>query len=134
MGILNTAAANAAKRAIERALPDRCAVTRVTRAVDAATGGWTDSDATYATGIPARLDKSGLSPRERAIAEVRGSVQTFNLMLSVHPSRWPGGMPDTRSGDRFVLTGDSAGVYEATEDGGPVSDELAREIVVVRVS
>lgn len=122
------------KLAIEVVMTDRCAVTRVTRTVDASTGGWTESTATYASSVPCRVDKSGLSPRERAIAEARGSVQTFNLMLSLHPSRWPGGVVDTRASDRFTVTGEGAGTYEAAEDGGPVTTELVRELVVIRVS
>lgn len=134
MGILPAAAANAAKRAIEKALPDRCTVIRVTRTVDPSTGGWTDDDATYASGIPCRVDKSGLTPREQAIAARRASAQSVRLAISVHPSRWPGGVPNTSASDRFVVTGDGEGTYEAAEDGGPTTDELLREIVAWRVS
>lgn len=135
MGILSPADANAAKLAIEQALPDTCAVIRVTRTVDPTTGGWAESDTTYATGIPCRVDKKGdLTPREREIAARRSVAQVFNVVLSAHPSRWPGGVIDVRSSDRIVVTGDAAGTYEAGEDGGPVTDELAREIVAWRVS
>lgn len=134
MGILSTAGANAAKRALEQALPDRCAITRVTRTVDPTTGGYTESEATYASGIPCRVDKSGLSPRERAIADRFGSVQTVNIMLSALPTRWPGGVIDVRADDTLVISGDFAGTYQAAEEGGPTSDELARTLVAVKIS
>lgn len=134
MGILSTPAANAARRAIEKALPDRCLVTRVTRTVDPSTGGWVETDATYASGIPCRVDKSGLTPREQAIAERRTSAQAVRVTLSVHPSRWPGGTPNTSASDRLVVTGEGIGTYEAAEDGGPATDELSREIVCWRMS
>lgn len=134
MGILSAAAANAAKRAMETALPDRCAVTRVTRTVDPTTGGWSDTDVIYASSIPCRVDKSGLTPREQAIADRRASAQAVRVTLSVYPSRWPGGTPTTSASDRLVVTGDGAGTYEAGEDGGPVTDELSREIVAWRIS
>lgn len=125
---------DATKRAPEIAMEDRCSVIRVTRAVDPTTGGWTDSEAVYASSIPCRVDKSGLTSRERAIAERLGSVQTFNLMLSMYPPRWPGGIVSTRAADRFVVTGQAAGTYEAQEDGGPTTTEVVREIVCTRVS
>lgn len=134
MGILSTGTANAAKRAFEKVLPDTCAVTRVTRVVDPSTGDWTDSDATYASGIPCRVDKSDLSPREQAIAGRRASAQAVRVTLSVLQSRWPGGVPNTSASDRLVVTGDGAGTYEAAEDGGPVTDELLREIIAWRIS
>jgi hypothetical protein len=134
MPILPAAAADAAKRAIERALPDRCAVTRVTSTVDPSTGGWSESTTAYATGIPCRVDKSGLTPREQAIAARRASAQAVRITLSVHPSRWPGRVPNTTTSDRLVVSGEAAGTYEAAEDGGPVTDELSREIVAWRVS
>lgn len=134
MGILSTAAANAAKRDIEEALPDTCAVTRVTRTVDASTGGWAETEATYASGIPCRVDKSGLSPREQAIAARRVSAQAVRVSLSVHPSRWPGGAPNTSASDRLVVSGEGAGTYEAAEDGGPTTDELLRAIIAWRIS
>lgn len=134
MGILSTAAANSAKRAIEVALPDRAAITRVTRTQDPVTGGYTESETTYASGIPCRVDKSGLTPREREIADRFGSVQTVNIMLSALPTRWPGGVIDVRASDTLVVTGDFSGTYEAAEDGGPTSDELARTLVAVKIS
>src|SRR5690349_9743967 len=109
MGILPAGAAQALAGTIEQALPDRAAITRVTRTQDATTGGWSEATATYASGIPCRVDKSGLTPRERAIAERYGSVQTFNLLLSAKATRWPGGTIDLRPSDRIVVTGDSAG-------------------------
>lgn len=134
MGILATGAANAARRAIETALPDRASVSRVTRTVDPTTGSWTDSTTTYASGIPCRVDKSGLTSRERAIAEMRGSVQTFNLMLSAHPSRWPSGTISVGSGDRIVVIGEGAGTFEPAESSGPVTDQLAVEITCTKVT
>jgi hypothetical protein len=134
MGILSPAAANAAKRAIETALPDRCVVVRVDGAVDPSTGAWTGTVTPYASGIPCRVDKSGLTPREQAIADRRASAQAVRVTLSVHPSRWPGGIPTTSASDRLVVTGDGVGTYEAGEDGGPVTDELSREIVAWRIS
>lgn len=134
MGILSTAAANAAKRAIETALPDLAAVIRPARMVDPLTGGWTEIEVAYASGVPCRVDKSGLTSRERAIAEARGSVQTFNLLLSAHPSRWPGSIPSIGAGDRIVVTGEGAGTFEPAESSGPVTDQLAVEIVCTRVT
>lgn len=133
MGILSTGAANAAKRAIETALPDLCAVVRVTNTVDQTTGGWVESTTTHASGIPCRVDKSGLSSRERAIAETRGSVQTFNVMLSALPSRWPGGVVSVGAGDRLVVTGEASGTFEPAESSGPVTDQLAVEITAVKI-
>lgn len=134
MGILSSAAANAARRTIEqRALPDQAAVIRMTRVVDPLTGGWTDTEAVYAQGIPCRVDKSGLSARERALAEVRGSVQTFNLLLSAHPSRWPGATISVRAGDRLIVTGEGAGTFEPAESSGPVTDQLTVEITCTKL-
>lgn len=134
MGILSTAAANSAKRAIEVALPDRAAITRVTRTQDPVTGGYTETEATYASGIPCRVDRSGLTPREREIADRFGSVQTVNIMLSALPTRWPGSVVDVRAADALVVTGDGAGRYEAAEDGGPTTDEFARTVICVKIS
>lgn len=133
MGILGTAAANTVKFAIGRALPDRCAVTRSTRTQDPLTGAWTADDAVVVSGVPCRVDKSGLSPRERAIADRLGSVQTFTLMLSAYPGFWPGGAVDVRSSDHLTVTGDGTGTYEPAEDGGPVTDEMVREIICTRI-
>lgn len=133
MGILSAAAAQSVARAIEVALPDRCTITRVTQAVGS-DGGWTDTPATYASGIPCRVDKSGLTSRERDVAARLGSVNTYDLMLSMVSSRWPGGVPSTHASDTFTVTGDGAGVYEAAEPGGPVTDEMVRTIVCTRIS
>lgn len=134
MGIPSAGAATALKRAIEKALPDRCAITRVTRIQDTTTGGYTESEATYASGIPCRVDKSGLTPREREIADRYGSVQTVNIMLSALSTRWPGGVVDVRADDTLVISGDFSGTYQAAEEGGPTSDELVRTLVAVKIS
>ena len=134
MGILAPAAANAVKAVLGKVLPDTAAITRVTRTVDPTTGSWSESDTTYASGIPCRVDKSGLTSRERAIAEVRGSVQTFNLMLSAYPGFWPGGTISVGSGDRIVVTGEGAGTFEPAESSGPVTDQLVVEITCTKVS
>jgi hypothetical protein len=134
MGILSAGAAQALAGTIEMALPDVAAITRVTRTLDATTGGWSETTATYASGIPCRVDKSGLTPRERAIAERYGSVQTFNVMLSALATRWPGGAIDLRPSDRIVITGEAAGTFEPAESHGPVTDQLVVEIVAVKIS
>lgn len=133
MGILGSGA-DAVKLAIEVALTDRATVLRLTGTVDPQTGGRTEAASTYAQNIPCRVDRSGLSPRERAIAEMRGSVTTFNLLLSAHPSRWPGGTVSVQSGDRIVITGEGAGTFEPAESSGPVTDQLVVELTCVKVT
>ena len=134
MGILSEAAAQAAATQIERALPDVAAITRLTRTQDPSTGGWSETEATYASGIPCRVDKSGLSPRERAIAERYGSVQTFNLLLSARKTRWPGSVISILSSDRITVTGEGAGTFEPAESSGPVTDQLVVELTAIKIS
>lgn len=135
MGILSTSAANSAKRAIEIALPDRCAIIRVTRTQDPTTGGYTESEATYASGIPCRVDLYGQrTPSERPVAGRESAVTTIIVMLSAHPSRWPGGVVDVRATDHLVITGEGAGTYEPIDAGGPVTDDLARSVPCNRIT
>lgn len=134
MGILPAGAANALKGTIEMALPDRASILRPTHTQDATTGGWSETDAVYASDIPCRIDKSGLTSRERAIAERLGSVQTFTLLLSALPSRWPGGVVDVRASDRITVTGEAAGTFELAESGSGVTDQLVVELVCIKVT
>ena len=133
MGILNAAAANAAKRALEKALPDRCAITRVGPTADGS-GGWTEGETAFATGIPCRVDLRELSPRERAVGGRPTAIAAYTISLSTVASRWPAGTVDVRATDRLVVTGEASGVYEPADPGGPVSDELLRAVPANRVS
>ena len=134
MGILPASTAQALAGTIEQALPDRAAIVRVTRTLDTTTGAWSETESTYASGIPCRVDKSGLTPRERAIAERYGSVQTFNLLLSAKATRWPGGTISILPSDRITVTGEAAGTFEPAESSGPVTDQLVVELVCIRVT
>jgi len=131
VGILTAGSAAAARRAFERALPDRLAISRIARTADGA-GGWTEGTTVYASGIPCRVDRSGLSPREREVAERLGAVTTVNVVLSMVASRWPGGVPLTLATDTFTVTGDAAGSYQPAEGGDPVTDELVKTIICTR--
>jgi hypothetical protein len=132
VGILSAAAAQAAMRSVERALPDRCEVRRPTR-TRATAGGWTEALSAVATGIPCRVDAGGLTPRERAEGGRLASDAAFSVSLSALPSRWPGGVIDVRATDTLVVTGDGAGTYQPTAPGGPVTDELLRTVPCNRV-
>lgn len=134
MGILGAEAEAPIRAALEIALPDRCAITRVTRTQDATTGGWSESEATYASGIPCRVDKRDLSARERGVGDRFSAVAAYTVALSTVASRWPGGVIDVRASDRLVVTGDGAGTYEPADPGGPTTDEFLREVPVNKIS
>jgi hypothetical protein len=134
MGILSAAKANAYRAKIERkALPDVCSVVRKARTQDATTGAWSESESTYASGIPCRVDKSGLSPREYALSDRFSAVSLYTISLSTVASRWPGGSVSVQASDRLIVTGEGAGTYEPVDSGGPVTDELLRELRANRV-
>lgn len=132
MGILGPAAEAPIRAALEVALPDRAAITRVTPTGDGH-GGWTDQSTTFATGIPCRVDKDARYDREMVLAGRSSGESSFVLLLSTVAARWPGGVVDVRASDQIVITGDGAGTYEPASAGGPVSDEFVREIRVSKM-
>lgn len=134
MGILSEAEYGPMRAALEYALPDRCAIKRMTRTVDATTGGWTEAEETFASGIPCRVDTRELSAREREVGGALASVAAYFVVLSTVRSRWPSGSVDVRATDRLVVTGDASGEYEPTAPGGPTSDELVRSVGCTKVS
>lgn len=136
MGILSDAEADPIKLALEIALPDRCAILRKgSPSVNATTGGWTEGESTYASNIPCRVDTRGMqTPIERPVSGRVSAVGLFNVVLSTHSSRWPGGTVDVRPTDIFVVTGEGAGRYEIVDAGGPVTDDLVRTVPATRIS
>lgn len=134
MGILGADQEAPIRAALEVALPDRCTIKRVTQTQNTTTGGWSESESTFASDIPCRVDRRELSPRERAIGEREAAVAAYTVSLSTVASRWPAGTVDVQATDRLVITGDGAGTYEVAGTGGPVSDEFLREVPCNRVS
>lgn len=115
----------------ERLMPDRCTVVRPTRTKDTA-GGWTESDATIASGVPCRVDTRD---RTANIPFVAGGVQTvapYVVTMSVHPSRWPSGVVDITDKDTLIVTGQGAGSFQVLAPGGPTTGELTREVPCTR--
>lgn len=133
MGILSEAEAAPIREALEIALPDRCTIKRVGPTADGS-GGWTEGETDFATGIPCRVDQRELSPRERPIGDRVTAVAAYTISLSTVASRWPDDTVDVRATDRLVVTGDAAGTYEPADAGGPVTDEFLRAVPVNRVS
>jgi hypothetical protein len=127
MGIQSAAAAAANRRKLEKALPDRCTVKRVSP-IDDGHGGWTDGETDFATGIPCRVDKDATMDRELIVAGRQTAESSFVVSLSTVASRWPNDVVDVKASDRLVVTGDGAGTYEPIGDGGPVTDEYLRTV------
>lgn len=123
-----------ARLKFEKLMPDRCTVTRVTVTQDTTTGGYTEAEALFASGIPCRVDGLGLNPREYPVSGRQSSVAEFTIMLSASASRWPGGVIDVRPTDRLTVTGGGGGVYEPVSAGGPVTDEIVREVRANRIA
>lgn len=115
----------------EQVMPDRCTVTRPTRTRDT-DGGWTEADATIAAGVPCRVDGAGRLPMTPFVAGGVATVAPYTVMLSVHPSRWPGGAVDLKATDTLTVTGGGAGTYQVLAPGGPTSQEMVREVPATR--
>jgi hypothetical protein len=127
VGILSARAQQRIARAIEKALPDRCTVRRVGQ-VDDGHGGWTEGEADVATAVPCRVDKDAQTDREAVVAGRPTAESYYTVSLSMVATRWPGGTVSVEAGDRLVVTGEAAGTYEPTGDGGPVTDEYLRAV------
>lgn len=132
MGILRPAVEARVRKAVERALPDRCTIRRVAQPVTG--GAWTDTPSDFAIDIPCRVDKDQRYEREALLAGRLTTETSFVLLLSAVASRWPGGVVDVHATDVLVVTGDGAGTYEVLGEGGPVTDEYVREVRVKKVS
>jgi hypothetical protein len=134
-GSLSSGTLNAARLTFEQTvMPDSCTVLRPSTTVVATSGDWTQGTATIATGVPCRVDAGGRSAIEALLAGRPQSQTYVTVMLSCNSARWPTGAVDVEPTDLLVVTGGGAGTYQPLSSGGPVSDEMVREVVCTKIA
>lgn len=77
---LTTGELTGMRAASDAIMPDTCTITRITRS-QSATGAWTESPATLASGVSCRLDTL-TEAEETSINETLGVVAKFALALN----------------------------------------------------